>query len=141
MAALKTKPNSASVARFLASLPDERRAECRALARIMQQATGRKPRMWGANVVGFGTYDYRYASGTEGTWFLTGFAPRRQNLTLYLMAGARRFPELSAKLGKHTTGVSCVYIKRLADVDLSVLARMVKASVQETQRFNSQSRR
>lgn len=141
MAALKTKPNSASVAKFLAALPDERRAECRAIARIMQQATGRKPKMWGTAIVGFGTYEYAYDSGTQGTWFLTGFAPRKQNLTLYLMAGARRFPELSAKLGKHTTGVSCVYIKRLADVDLNVLARMVKASVRETQRFNSPSRR
>jgi len=142
MAALKTQPNTGSVATFFTSIKDPvRRKECRAVARIMQKATGTKPTMWGSSVVGFGSYDYKYDSGTKGTWFLTGFSPRKQNLTLYLMAGAKRFPDLAAKLGKHTTGVSCVYIKRLDDVDLNVLARIVKASVQETKRSHPQSRR
>jgi hypothetical protein len=85
--------------------------------------------MWGTSIVGFGIYRYKYGSGREGEWFLTGFAPRKQNLTLYIMAGVGRYKTLLAKLGKYKTGGSCLYIKRLADVNVTVLRQLVSASV------------
>lgn len=136
MAELKTQRTNASVAAFLARIPDEaRREDCRTVARLMQQVTKARPRMWGTSIVGFGSYRYKYASGREGEWFLAGFSPRKQDLTLYLMAGIERYPELQAKLGKHKHGKSCVYIKRLADLDLAVLRRLVVASVRDMKRL------
>lgn len=130
MAELKTKPTDASVEEFLASIPDEeRREECRTVARLMRRITKKKPRMWGAAMVGFGSYRYKYASGREGEWFLTGFSPRKQNLTLYIMAGFERYDELMQKLGKYKTGKSCLYVKRLEDVDMEVLTDLVRQSV------------
>lgn len=131
MADLKTKPTDASVHDFLQGVADDsRRQDCLTLLRIMQQAAGVEPRMWGSSMVGFGSYHYKYASGREGDWFLTGFAPRKQDLTLYIMAGFDRYAGLLANLGKYKTGKSCLYIKRLADVDLAVLQELVAASVQ-----------
>lgn len=130
MAELKTRPTGASVEAFLAGIQDDRRREeCRAVAEIMRRATGAAPAMWGPSIVGFGDHHYTYASGREGDWFLAGFAPRKQALTLYIMAGFDAYDDLLKKLGKHATGQSCLYIKRLADVDLAALEELLKASV------------
>lgn len=135
MAELKTKRTAASVDAFLKRIPDQaRRQDCLALLRLMKQVTRAEPKMWGAHMVGFGTYHYVYASGREGDWFLTGFAPRKQDLTLYIMSGFGRHPSLMAKLGKHKTGKSCLYIKRLEDVDLAVLKELVAASVKHVKK-------
>lgn len=130
MAELKTQENDQCVGAFLDRIEDARRQEdCRRLLSIMQEATGATPRMWGDSIVGFGHYHYQYASGREGDWFLTGFSPRKQNLTLYIMAGFDRYHALLAQLGKHTTGKSCLYIKRLDDIDLPTLRTLVAESV------------
>jgi hypothetical protein len=130
MAELKTKPNEDSVDDFLAAIEDEaRREDCGRVVALMRDVTGEEPTLWGSGVVGFGSYHYVYDSGREGDWFLTGFSPRKQNLTLYIMAGFERYDELVAKLGKHKTGKSCLYVKRLADVDAEVLRELVEHSV------------
>jgi hypothetical protein len=135
MAELKTKKTTASVADFLNSIKDEsRREECRTIARLMQRAMKTRPKMWGSSIVGFGEYHYKYGTGREGDWFVMGFSPRAQNLTLYLLAGVKRDPTLLKQLGKHSTGQSCLYIKRLADVDLSVLEKMIAASTRLPER-------
>ena len=90
--------------------------------------------MWGSSIVGFGSYHYRYASGREGDWFLTGFSPRKANLTLYIMSGFSRYAELLGKLGRHTTGKSCLYVKRLDDIDQDVLAQLIERSVEYVSR-------
>lgn len=129
----KTKPTDESVrARLDAVADDERRADCYRVLRIMEEVTGEEPRIWGRGMVGFGTYHYRYESGREGDWFVTGFAPRKNDLTLYIMAGFDRYDELMARLGKHRTGKSCLYLKRLSDVDLDVLTELVSRSVAHT---------
>jgi hypothetical protein len=134
MAELKTRETGASVAAFLDAIPDAaRRADCRQVVEIMRKATGAEPRMWGPSIVGFGNYRYQGASG-ETEWFLTGFSPRKQNLTLYIMAGFDRYPALMQKLGKHQTGKSCLYLKRLADVDRAVLTELVESSIEHLQR-------
>jgi hypothetical protein len=130
MAELKTRPSGASVEAFLQGVGDEaRREDCRTLLALMRRATGAEPEMWGPSIVGFGSYHYTYASGREGDWFLTGFSPRRRDLTLYIMAGFSAYDELLARLGPHRTGKSCLYVKRLADLDLEVLEALVAASV------------
>jgi hypothetical protein len=130
MAEMKTKPRTASVDRFLNSIKDEEvRKDCRVLVDIMQRATKAKPEMWGTKIVGFGRYHYKYASGREGDWMLTAFAPRKQNITLYIMGGFDRYDELMSRLGKHSCGKSCLYIRRLADVHLPTLEKLVNASV------------
>jgi Domain of unknown function (DU1801) len=132
MAELKTKPTDESVEAFLEGIGDQqRRDDCRAVLRIMKQATRAEPRMWGPSIVGFGDYHYKYASGREADWFLTGFSPRKQALTLYIMAGFSRYDELMDRLGKHKTGKSCLYIKRLSDVDPKVLKELITASVKQ----------
>jgi len=130
MAEAKTQPTKASVAAFLAAIPDEqRRKDCKAVAKLMQEVTGAKPVLWGTSIVGFGTYRYRSASGREGDWPVTGFSPRKNDLTLYIMPGFDRYADLLARLGKHRTGKSCLYLKRLADVDLAVLKEIIGTSV------------
>ncbi len=130
MTELKTRPTDESVERFLSEIADEQtREDCRAIARIMKKVTKAKAKMWGPSIVGYGSYHYRYASGREADWFLTGFSPRKQNLTLYIMSGFTRYDVLLGKLGKYKTGKSCLYIKRLADVDLTVLERLIGESV------------
>ena len=131
MAELKTQRNKRSVDAFLKSNPDEqKREDAFTLVDIMRKATKAKPEMWGSNIVGFGTYHYRYASGREGESFLTGFAPRKQNLTLYLMGFFEQRDELLKSLGKYKTGKACLYINQLDDVDLPTLRRLIKQSVQ-----------
>lgn len=128
---LKTKLNDASVEDFINAVEDEAiRADCFEVAKIMKQATKAEPKMWGSSIVGFGSYHYKGASGREGDWMLVGFSPRKQNLTLYIMAGFDRYDQLMKKLGKFSTGKSCLYIKKLADVDKKVLKELVGESVQ-----------
>ena len=130
MAEAKTKVNDASVEAFLDSIGDDQvRLDCLAIAGIMQQATRAKPRMWGSNIVGFGTRRYKYANGREADWMLIAFSPRKQNITLYVSVGFKGRDELLAALGTHACGKSCVYIKRLSDVHLPTLKKLVIASV------------
>ena len=109
-------------------MPEERRADCRRLSEILARATGAEPRMWGPSIVGFGEYHYRYESGREGDWFLAGFSPRKRDLTVYVVAGFDRYPELMSRLGRHKTGKSCLYLRSLADVDEAVLEELVRES-------------
>src|SRR3990172_4652470 len=130
MAELKTKQNDQSVEQFLNSIADEqKRRDAFALVELMSQVSGAAPKMWGSSIVGFGSYRYKYASGREGEWFLTGFSPRKQNLTLYIMSGFEEYDDLLNKLGKLKTGKACLYINKLKDVDLSVLRELVTKSV------------
>jgi hypothetical protein len=130
---LKTKPSDADVEAFIAAIEDPRKREdSRAICRLMAEETGESPTMWGSSIVGFGTYHYVYASGREGDWMAIGFSPRKQNLTLYLMDGFSEYHELLARLGRHSTGKSCLYVKRLADVDLDVLREMIARSYRHT---------
>jgi hypothetical protein len=131
MADNKTKATTVSPARFVAAIPDERRrAECRQVMKVMKAATGKPAVMWGPSMVGYGRYHYEYASGREGDWFLVGFAPRKEALTVYLMAGFTGAASLLKKLGKHKRrGGSCLHINRLDDIDLNVLEQLVRKSV------------
>ncbi len=132
MAELKTKPTANSVAKFLAAIPDaDRRADCQTIAELMAKVTKQQPRMWGSSIVGFGEYHYVGASGREGDWFMVGFSPRKGAISIYLMGGLEHQADLLAKLGKHKRGKGCLYISKLKDVELAVLAKMVKASVQK----------
>ena len=138
MAELKTKQTDESVTEFLNGVPDEKkRQDSFAILELMTEVTGAEPRMWGESIVGFGSYHYRYASGREGDWFVTGFSPRKQNLTLYIMAGFYNYGQLLQNLGKHKTGKSCLYIKRLEDVDLDTLRELVSQSVQHMNETNA----
>jgi hypothetical protein len=135
MSEMKTRPNETSVDEFLRSIPDPaRREDCCRLLEIMQNATGEEPKIWGGSMVGFGTYHYRYDSGREGDWFLTGFSPRKTNLTLYIMAGFERYADLMDRLGTYRTGKSCLYVNRLVDVDETVLRELIGASVDHMER-------
>ncbi len=137
MAELKTQPTNADVAAFIEAIPDARkRQDAAAVLALMADVTGDKPQMWGSNIVGFGRYQYKYAGGRAGEWFLTGFSPRKQNLTLYIMAGFDQYEDLMATLGKHSTGKSCLYIKKLADIDLDVLRRLIELSVEHMVQTN-----
>ena len=131
MSQLKTVPNSASVRDFIDGIEDDdKRADARELLKIMREVTGKKPKMWGDSIVGFGSYHYKYASGREGDWFVAGFSPRKQALTLYIMAGFSRFDELLGRLGTYKHGKSCLYVKKLDDVDRDVLRGLIAASVE-----------
>lgn len=126
----KTKQNDQSVAAFIQAVPgEERRKDCQAILELMQKVTGKEPKMWGGSIVGFGFYHYKYASGREGDMPLVAFSPRKQNLTLYLMGYSfDQQADLLSRLGKHSLGKGCLYIKRLADVDLAVLKELVEWS-------------
>ena len=129
MSELKTRPTAASVSEFLALQDNERRAECEAVVRMMEAATGERAEMWGAAIVGFGRYAYTNSTKKTYEWPLVGFSPRKNDLTLYIMPGFDGFAGLMAKLGKHKTGKSCLYLKTLADVDLRVLQAVIEGSV------------
>ena len=130
MAKLKTQKTDASVEDFLNSVDDERkRKDSFAILELMREVTGEEPAMWGASIVGFGSYRYKYASGQEGEWPTVGFAPRKRNLTLYIMSGFDDYDSLLAKLGKYKTGKACLYINKLDDVDLPTLRELIKQSV------------
>jgi hypothetical protein len=135
MAEMKTRATDGNVETFLAAVSDEaRREDCFRVLEIMKRVTGDEPKLWGAGMVGFGSYHYRYDSGREGDWFVTGFSPRKANLTLYIMAGLDRYTELLERLGKFKTGKSCLYVKKLADVDEAVLTELIAASVENMRR-------
>ena len=130
MADNKTKPTNLSVAAFIDGLADQtRRADAKALAQLMQSATGEKPKMWGPSIIGFGSHHYQYESGREGEMPLAGFSPRKAATVLYIATRFSGAEELLAQLGKHTTGKGCLYIKKLADVDQKVLQTLVGKSV------------
>ena len=130
MAELKTKPGKSSVEKFLNTVKDKKKREDSfKILEVMKKITKEEPVMWGPSIVGFGKYHYKYESGREGDWFLTGFSPRKQNLTLYIMSGFKRYKELMKKLGKHKTGSSCLYINRLKDLDMKILKELISESV------------
>ena len=131
MAELKTQKNDASVDNFLETVENEKkRADSKAILALMEEVTGERPSMWGTSIIGFGSYAYKYSDGRENAWFQTGFSPRKQNLTLYIMPGFERYEDLLSRLGKFKTGKSCLYINKLEDVDLDVLRELVKESVE-----------
>jgi len=138
MAELKTQPTDESVTAFLNSVSNEKRREdsFKVLA-LMSEITGEEPIMWGSSIIGFGCYQYKYASGRPGEWFVTGFAPRKQALTLYIMSGFSEYDELLAKLGKHTTGKACLYIKKIEDVYMDVLRELIEKSVEHVATTNN----
>jgi len=138
MAQLKTQPNDQSVTDFLNTVENEtRRQDSFTILELMQQVTGDEPKMWGESIIGFGTYHYKYASGRQGEWFLTGFSPRVQNLTLYIMSGFDEYDDLLGKLGKHSTGKSCLYVKHLENIDLDVLEELIEKSVTHMKATNA----
>lgn len=128
MAELKTQATKESVTKFLKSIqPKEKQLDSFALLKLFEKITGEKPVMWGTSIVGFGNYHYKSQnSAQEGDWFLVGFSPRKQNLTLYILAWKQEDPALLAKLGKYKRGGGCLYINRLSDVDEKVLATLIK---------------
>ena len=131
MAELKTKRTDDDVAAFIASIEDDTtRADSEQLVELLAEVTGDSAAMWGKSIVGFGAYHYVYESGREGDWFKVGFSPRKQSLTLYLMSGFEQYGQLLERLGKHTTGKSCLYVKRLADIDMDVLTELATKSVE-----------
>jgi len=135
MSQRKTTQNEADVNAFLDAVENpRRRADARQLLDLMQAATGEPPKMWGTSIVGFGSYRYRYASGREGESLVVGFAPRKQNLVVYIMPGFSDYGELLGRLGKFRTGKSCLYINKLDDVDPGLLEDLVRESVAEMRR-------
>jgi hypothetical protein len=130
MAEQKTKPTEVSVADFLAKVESEQvRDDCREIIKLMKKVTGSPPKMWGPSIVGFGQYHYKYESGHEGDACLTGFSPRKGNLTVYVMAGVAGQDALLKKLGKYKATKGCLYIKKLEDIDMTVLEKIVKGGV------------
>ena len=135
MAELKTKVTKGSVNKFLESIADEaKRKDSYLLFKMMQKATKNEARMWGDSIVGFGDYHYVGKSGREGDWFLAGLSPRKQTLTLYMLGGWEQHAELLAKLGKHSLGKGCLYIKRLEDVNRPVLKRLIGEAVKRAKK-------
>jgi hypothetical protein len=126
MAEPKTRETEASVDKFLKGVENEKRREdALTLLKMMKSITRQEPRMWGKDLVGFGSYHYKYASGQEGDWLMTGFSPRKSSLSVYIMPGFEKYPALMKKLGKHKTGKSCLYINKLEDVDTGVLKELI----------------
>jgi len=125
----KTLETNEDVMQFIHSVTNEAKKEdSLSLLKMIEKITQNPPKMWGKSIVGFGKYHYKYESGREGDFMKVGFSPRKQNLTLYIMPGFERYAELMTKLGKHRTGKSCLYIKKLADVDESVLKELIDLS-------------
>jgi hypothetical protein len=126
----KTKPTQVSVADFIAGVePAEKRAEAEAIDRMFRKVTGFEPRLWGPSMIGYGRYDYVYASGHGGSSFATGFSPRKAEHSIYILPGYADFGDHLARLGKHRIGKSCLYIKRLSDVDMAVLEDLIRAGL------------
>ncbi|MCW5515527.1 DUF1801 domain-containing protein [Muriicola sp. Z0-33] len=129
MSGNKTLPNEASVTQFLDKISaPQKKEDAYFLLELMKDITGEAPVMWGPSIIGFGSYHYKYDSGREGDMLLTGFSPRAQNFSLYIMAGFDRYEPLMKKLGKHSTGKTCLYIKRLSDIDIEVLKELIATS-------------
>ena len=137
MSELKTKLNKANVEKFLNSVDNKKRKEDSfRVLELMKKITKKEPQMWGPSIIGFGSYHYKYESGREGDWFITGFSPRKQNLSLYIMSGFGKYNEILSQLGKHKTGKSCLYINKLDDVDLKVLEKLIRESVNYMSKFS-----
>lgn len=127
---LKTKATPVSVNEFIEAVADERqRADAKKISAMMERLSGHPPKMWGPSIIGFGQYHYKYASGHEGDMARIGFSPRKANIVLYLVDGFDGHAELMAKLGKHKTGKSCLYVKRLSDIDETVLEQLCAESL------------
>ncbi|TDO28905.1 DUF1801 domain-containing protein [Sediminibacterium goheungense] len=126
--AIKTQVGKEDVLSFLQEKPEPQKTDSLVLLDMMKSVTGLPPQLWGGAIVGFGTYDYQQKGGTSGSWFLTGFAPRKQNISIYIMTGFPQYENLLKKLGPHKTGMGCLYIKKLTDIDLSVLKEMIESS-------------
>jgi hypothetical protein len=132
MAQIKTKPTVVGVADFLDSVENPaRRADGKTICALMQRVTGEEPRMWGPSIVGFGSYHYKYDSGHEGTMCRVGFSPRKAQLVLYVLSDSAGEAERLARLGKHKTGKSCLYINKLSDVDLGVVEELIRAALDD----------
>jgi hypothetical protein len=134
MAELKTKENDASVDAFLGSVKDEqKREDSKRLRKLFEEITGDPAKMWGSSIVGFGNYHFKYKSGREGDWLVAGFSPRKDSLTLYLMGSYEfvAYKDLLGKLGKHKTSKGCLYIKKLEDVDMDILRKLITRSVED----------
>ncbi|MEM6829238.1 MAG: DUF1801 domain-containing protein [Bacteroidota bacterium] len=130
MSGLKTKPTEQNVEAYINQIePDWKRDDCRTLLSLLKRITGENPVMWGDSVVGFGSYHYKYKTGTEGDWYLTGFSPRKQNMTVYILAGFDGCEDLLNKIGKHKKSTGCLYFKRLSDINIDILEDLVIRSV------------
>ncbi len=133
----KTQPTAVSPADFIAALPGgQKKTDAEWLLTTLTELSGHPPKMWGPSIIGFGSYHYQYASGREGDWMEIGFSPRKANLTLYLMSGVEREEDLLARLGKYKTGKSCLYLKRLSDVDPDVLKQLVTRSLERIRKMD-----
>ena len=138
MTELKTKPTKKSVGEFLKKVEyPTKREDCKTILNLMKEITKEEPVMWGDSIVGFGSYHYKYASGREGDWFLVGFSPRKQNLTIYLMSGFEKYKEILNDLGKFKTGKSCLYINKLNDINMQKLRELVSESVKHLKSSDS----
>ncbi|SLN67005.1 hypothetical protein TRL7639_03841 [Falsiruegeria litorea R37] len=132
MSANKTQPTDADVAAYLAGvLPVSKAADAVRLDQLFREVTGFQPVMWGESIVGYGRYHYRYKSGREGDFLATGFAPRKAALSIYIMPGYADFGDILARLGKHKIGKSCLYVNKLADIDLDVLGELIRAGLKD----------
>ena len=135
MAENKTQPTKESVAQFLNGIEDEqKRRDAKKIDKLFREVTGEKPTMWGPSIIGYGTYHYKYDSGREGDFMRLGFSPRKQNLTLYIMPGFKKYDALLNELGKHSTGKSCLYVKRLEQIDFDVLRSLAQEAWAEMNR-------
>ena len=135
MAENKTQPSATSASEFIASIEHPtRRADAETMLAVMQRITGWQPRMWGPSIIGFGEYHYKYESGREGDFMRTGFSPRKANLVLYIMPGYADYSDKLARLGKHKIGKSCLYINKLADIDMAVLEEIIEAGLDDMAR-------
>lgn len=132
MAEIKTKPTTASVSKFLDNAAGERRKDCDQIVKMMTKATGSKPVMWGDAIIGFGTYRLKYPDGREIDWMRMGFSPRKADISLYLSPSATKFPDILDRLGKHKTAKSCLYVKRLSDIDVDVLQQLFDTAATAT---------
>lgn len=136
MAELKTKPSDTDVHKYLQAVePAVRREDAFTLVALMERISGQTPKMWGDSMIGFGSYHYRYESGHEGDSFRVGFAPRKSALSVYIMPGYQDYSEILQRLGKHAKGKACLYLKKLSDVDLSVLEELIQRALQDMERM------
>lgn len=122
MSTQKTQPTEQNIEAFIASVGDpQKQQDSTTLVALMEEVTGEPAKLWGSSIIGFGSYHYKYESGHEGDWAITGFSPRKQNLTIYIIDGFEKYEGLMSKLGKYKTGKSCLYVKSLEDIDLDIL--------------------
>lgn len=124
----KTRPESTSVTEFIKKQPEKYHDDCFRLVEFFKEVTGEEPVMWGTSIIGFGRYHYKYKSGREGDMLLAGFSPRKTSLTIYVMAGFNN-EKIMSRLGKYKTGKSCLYVKKLSDIDLEVLKELTEFSI------------